>query len=89
MISISSTTGRIVVPFAAPYSATKFALEALVEEYAFELAPFGVESVIVEPGSFGTEAFGNLLLADDEAILDGSEKWPRCRCKTSSKWPGY
>ncbi len=69
LISVTSATGRIVIPFVAPYSATKFALEALAEEYAFELAPFGIESVILEPGSFGTEAFGKLMLADDEAVL--------------------
>ncbi len=69
LIFVSSATGRVVIPFVAPYSATKFALEALAEEYAFELAPFGVESVIVEPGSFGTEAFGKLLKAGDSDVL--------------------
>ena len=69
LIFVSSATGRVVIPFVAPYSSTKFALEALAEEYAFELAPFGIESVIVEPGSFGTEAFGKLVQAEDSAVL--------------------
>ena len=71
LISVTSATGRIVIPFVAPYSSSKFALEALAEEYAFELAPFGIDSVIVEPGSFGTEAFGKMILAEDNAALAG------------------
>ena len=70
IISVTSATGRVVIPFVAPYSATKYALEALAEEYAFELEPFGIESIIVEPGSFGTEAFGKLLLGGDTAVLE-------------------
>ena len=61
LVHVSSTGGRVLVPFVAPYSAAKAALEALAEELSFELGPFGVESVIVEPGSFGTEAFGKLI----------------------------
>ena len=71
LISVSSATGRVVIPFVAPYSATKYALEALAEEYAFELAAFGVESVIVEPGSFGTEAFGKMIEPADKKVLAG------------------
>ena len=71
LVSVTSATGRIVIPFVAPYSATKFALEALAEEFAFELAPFGIDSVIVEPGSFGTEAFGKLMLAEEQEVLAG------------------
>ena len=71
LISVSSATGRIVIPFVAPYSATKYALEALAEEYAFELAPFGIESVIVEPGSFGTDVFSKLIEAEDKEVLAG------------------
>ena len=69
-ISVSSATGRVVIPFVAPYSATKYALEALAEEYAFELEPFGIESVIVEPGSFGTGVFDKLMTGADTAVLE-------------------
>ena len=73
-ITVSSTTGRIVVPFVAPYSDTKFALESLAESYSTQLAPFGIESVIVEPGSFGTDAFGKLVVpADDERLAGYGE----------------
>lgn len=55
LIHVSSSGGRIIIPFASPYTAGKAALEAFAEDFAFELAPFGIESVIVEPGAFATE----------------------------------
>ncbi len=55
LIHVSSTGGRIIVPFVSPYSAGKAALEAFAEELSFELAPLGIESVIIEPGGFPTE----------------------------------
>lgn len=54
LIHISSTFGRFVVPFVAPYTATKWALEALAESYSLELAGTGVDVAIVEPGAFDT-----------------------------------
>ncbi len=54
LIHVSSTFGRFVVPFAAPYTATKWALEALAESYRLELEGTGVDVVIVEPGAFDT-----------------------------------
>lgn len=55
LIHVSSSGGRIIIPFVSPYSAGKAALEGFAEEFAFELAPFGIDSIIVEPGSFPTE----------------------------------
>ncbi len=69
LIHISSTGGRVLVPFVSPYSAAKAALEALAEEFNFQLAPFGIESVIIEPGSFATEAFGKLITPSDDRVL--------------------
>ncbi len=75
LIHVSSTGGRIIVPFVSPYSAGKAALEAFAEEFAFELAPFGVESIIVEPGGYGTEGVlsgsGITFPVDEDRILDG------------------
>jgi len=50
LIHVSSGIGRSVVPGFAAYSASKFALEALADAYRFELAPLGIDSIIVEPG---------------------------------------
>jgi len=71
IIHISSVLGRIIVPFSGVYHATKWAVEALAENLHYELAPLGIDSVIVQPGPFYTELFGkpyqpaNLALADE------------------------
>ncbi len=57
LIHVTSAAGRISVPYMAPYCASKFALEAIADAYRFELAPFGIDSVIVEPGIFKTPIF--------------------------------
>jgi NAD(P)-dependent dehydrogenase (short-subunit alcohol dehydrogenase family) len=58
LIQISSVLGRIIVPFSGVYVSTKWAVEALAENLNYELAPLGIESVIVQPGPFYTELFG-------------------------------
>ena len=73
LVHVSSTGGRIIAPFASPYSAGKAALEAFAEEFSFELAPFGIDSIIVEPGAFATEGAltGSVLAfaADQDGIV--------------------
>lgn len=54
VVQVSSIAGRVSAPFAGIYSATKFALEAMSESLHYEVRPFGVRVVIVEPGSFPT-----------------------------------
>jgi len=65
IIFISSIMGRIVLPFAAAYTASKFALEGLAESYRYELAPTGIDVSIVEPGGFLTGFFDNMQGASD------------------------
>lgn len=65
-IFISSTLGRVVMPFCGPYVASKFAVEGLAESYRYEVAPTGVEVTVVQPGGFGTGFFGSMLPAADE-----------------------
>jgi NAD(P)-dependent dehydrogenase (short-subunit alcohol dehydrogenase family) len=67
LMHISSGAGRIIVPSMGFYCASKFALEALAEAYHYELAAQGIESVIVEPGTYETPVFGNIVTAADEA----------------------
>ena len=50
LIHVSSLLGRMVLPFYGPYNATKWAVEALAENYRIELSGFGIDSCIVEPG---------------------------------------
>ena len=70
IMHISSGAGRVIIPSAGFYCASKFALEALAEAYSYELAAQGIESVILEPGQYETPVFGNTVTAADEARAD-------------------
>jgi len=55
LVQLSSISGRVVAgPFWGHYAASKFALEAFSEALAYELRPFGVRVVLIEPGSYDT-----------------------------------
>ena len=69
LIHISSGAGRVAVPAMAPYCASKFALEALADAYRYELAPLGVESILVEPGIYRTPIFDRLMMPGDRQRL--------------------
>lgn len=62
ILNVSSLLGRVALPFYGPYNATKWALEALSENYRAELSRFGVDVALVEPGGFPTGFIGNLML---------------------------
>lgn len=55
IVQISSVLGRTIIPFGGVYDATKWAVEALSENLAYELKPLGIDVAIVEPGPFLTE----------------------------------
>jgi NAD(P)-dependent dehydrogenase (short-subunit alcohol dehydrogenase family) len=59
IVHLSSVAGRIAPPFFAAYCASKWAVEALGESLRYELAPFGIDSVIVEPAAFHTRLFSS------------------------------
>jgi NAD(P)-dependent dehydrogenase (short-subunit alcohol dehydrogenase family) len=59
IINTSSIAGRVSVPFFGTYCATKHALEAYSQSLRYEVAPFGVDVALVEPGPFPS----NLLAA--------------------------
>ncbi len=65
VVTMSSTAGLIGQEFCAAYAASKFALEGWMESLAPEIAPFGIRTMLVEPGFFRTEL-----------LTDGSTKWP-------------
>jgi NADP-dependent 3-hydroxy acid dehydrogenase YdfG len=68
LMFMSSVVGRVVLPPNAAYAATKWALEALVEALAIEVAPFGIQAALLEPGAVSSGALDNVTtytLPDD------------------------
>ena len=65
LLQIGSITGRLAFPFLGLYGATKFALEGLTESYRYELAPFGIDAAILEPGTYPTTISANRQVAAD------------------------
>jgi NAD(P)-dependent dehydrogenase (short-subunit alcohol dehydrogenase family) len=61
IVNISSGAGRFGFPSWSAYVSTKFAVEGLSESISYELEPFGIKVVIVEPGAIRTN-FGNGLV---------------------------
>jgi NAD(P)-dependent dehydrogenase (short-subunit alcohol dehydrogenase family) len=66
VVTMSSIAGITGQPFVSAYAAAKFGLEGWMESLAPEVAPFGIRTMLVEPGFFRTE-----LLTDD------STKYPQ------------
>lgn len=67
IVYTSSLLGRIALPFYGAYQASKWALEALAENYRVELSGFGIENCIVEPGGYPTAFSDNLLRPSDNS----------------------
>jgi NAD(P)-dependent dehydrogenase (short-subunit alcohol dehydrogenase family) len=57
IVQMSSTGGQITAPGFGAYCATKFALEGLTQTLHDEVAPFGIRTLLVEPGAFRTGLF--------------------------------
>ncbi|EEU45597.1 uncharacterized protein NECHADRAFT_41525 [Fusarium vanettenii 77-13-4] len=78
LISISSIWGFVSKPEHMMYSAAKATAESLTESYAQLLAPFGIRTMIIEPGGFRTKFPGNHLKPDGgitEDYRDKMEEW--------------
>ena len=58
IINCSSLVGRISPPFFGTYTATKHALEGYSQALRYEVAKFGIDVAIVQPGPFGTGLLG-------------------------------
>jgi NAD(P)-dependent dehydrogenase (short-subunit alcohol dehydrogenase family) len=54
IVNVSSINGHVPFPIISAYVATKFALEGLSESIAYELEPFGIKVILIEPGAIGS-----------------------------------
>ena len=84
IFNISSQLGRVIVPGGGHYSATKFAVEALSEQLAYELVPHGIEVTEIQPGGYPTKVWvnrnaytGALKRRSDAAVLEAYAPFTR------------
>ncbi|MGI0074779.1 MAG: SDR family oxidoreductase [Nitrosotalea sp.] len=76
IVNISSVAGRIGFPVTPGYISAKFALEGLSESMRYELIPFGIKTIIIEPGVIKTNLFSTLkkVTKADSPYKDMTEK---------------
>lgn len=72
IVNMGSISGRFASPFLGPYSASKFALEALTDALRREVASQGIDVSIIEPGPVATPIWEKSRRAGREAALDAS-----------------
>ncbi len=76
VVNVSSVLGHRGVPFCAEYCASKFALQGLSESLRAELAPSGIDLLVVSPARTETEFFS-------QAINGEQSRWPKMRGTSS------
>jgi short-subunit dehydrogenase len=64
IVNISSVNGHIAFPAISAYVGTKFALEGLSESIAYELEPFGIKVILIEPGAIGSNFMKGSVLSE-------------------------
>ena len=65
IVNISSIAGQIGFPAQSVYVGTKFALEGLSESFAYEVEPYGISVVLIEPGVINTNFVENIMIPDN------------------------
>jgi NAD(P)-dependent dehydrogenase (short-subunit alcohol dehydrogenase family) len=92
VINISSIGGYASSPGWGVYCATKFAVEALTESLAIELAPLGIHATVVEPGYFRTNFLDDSSLVRTKSQIDDYDatvgEMRRFAARVSHKQPG-
>lgn len=69
LINISSVAGRLTIPHFGVYCASKYAMEAYTEALHYELEPFGVDAVLIEPSGHGTDLVASSPAPDDAEVV--------------------
>jgi len=86
IVNLSSVAGHISAPFSGAYSASKHAVEALSEALWFELRPFGVRVVLIEPGAFETQFGANII---DAPGFDAASPYAPLAARFSAAMEGF
>lgn len=69
IVNMSSIAGRVAFPYIGPYSASKYALEAISDALRIELLPWGISVSVIEPGDVATPIWKKSLAAAQETAL--------------------
>ena len=85
VLTLSSTAGVVGQAFCSAYAAAKFGIEGWMESIASELAPFGVKTMLVEPGFFRTELLGPESTSWAELSIDDYQESTKA---TIAAWSG-
>ncbi|HEY9386028.1 MAG TPA: SDR family oxidoreductase [Nitrososphaeraceae archaeon] len=64
IVNITSMGGRVAIPLDPFYHGSKFALEGLSESIQYELEPFGIKIILIEPGAVGSNFWNNIKTAN-------------------------
>jgi NAD(P)-dependent dehydrogenase (short-subunit alcohol dehydrogenase family) len=84
IVNISSGAGRLGYPAASVYVSSKHAIEGLSESIAYELEPFGIKVVVVEPGVVKTNFANGMVFA--KKAQDPSSPYSQILQKMSGNW---
>lgn len=77
VINMSSISGRLAIPFIGPYCASKFSLEALTIALRFELKPWKIEVVSIQPGPIDTPIWDKSITSFDKITSDQPQEVKR------------
>jgi len=64
IVNISSGAGQVGFPGISAYVSTKFAVEGFSESLTYELSPFGIKVIIIEPGVIKSNFFSNCIISE-------------------------
>ena len=64
IVIVGSLAGKVALPFLSPYVSTKFALEGFADSLRRELIPFGIKTILIEPGAIATPIWNNAKKQD-------------------------
>jgi short-subunit dehydrogenase len=73
IVNISSMSGYIGFPASSAYVSTKFALEGLSESLAYEVEPYSIKVVLIEPGVVNTNFVENIMIPDNNQQISSSQ----------------
>jgi NAD(P)-dependent dehydrogenase (short-subunit alcohol dehydrogenase family) len=84
IVNLSSMGGKLTFPGGAFYHATKHAVEALSDALRFEVRPFGIDVIVIEPGPIKTR-FGDTAIDSINAVADNNSPYASFNATVAQK----